>query len=123
MSTMKKTILASTLLLAFFVRFAFAGDNLDFTLVNKTGYDIKSIYVDESASDKWSDDILKGQGPLKNGETFKVEFSPEETSAKWDLKVIYTDGEVATWTGAKLGEISKINLFWSKDKGSSATTE
>lgn len=120
---MKKTILATTLLLALFVRFALAGEDLDFTLVNKTGYDIKAIYVDESASDKWSDDILKGQGPLKNGETFKVEFSPEETSAKWDLKVIYTDGETAMWTGAKLSEINKINLFWSKDKGSSATTE
>lgn len=120
---MKKTSLAITLLLALFVRFAIAGEDLDFTLVNKTGYDIKSIYIDESASDKWSDDILKGQGPLKNGETFKVEFDAAEKTVKWDLKVIYTDGEEAMWTGAKLNEINKINLFWSKDKGSSATTE
>ncbi len=97
--------------------------DLDFTIVNKTGYSIKSIMVDESASDKWSENIMKGQGLLKDGETFKVEFSPEETSEKWDIKVIYEDGEKAVWTGLKLTEISKVNLFWNKEKGSSATVE
>ena len=123
---MKKISLGSTILFALFLSLipsAQAELNLDFTIVNKTGYDINQIYVDEASSDKWSDNIMKGQGLLKDGETFKVEFSPEENSAKWDIKVIYADGETAVWHDLKLTDISKVNLYWSKEKGSSAKVE
>src|ERR1039457_2069139 len=100
-----KFILTSSILLALIMSVAMsarAASDLDFTIENKTGYDIKSVFVDETSSDKWSENLMKGQGVLKNGETFKIEFAPEETSAKWDIKVIYTDGEEAVWTGLKL---------------------
>ncbi len=123
---MKKTYLLPALLLAFIaslIPMHAAELNLDFALVNATNYDIKEIYIDEASSDKWSDNILKGQGLLKNGETFNVEFSPEESSAKWDIKVVYDDGENAVWKGLKLTDIKKVTLHWSKDKGSSANVE
>ncbi len=123
---MKKLVLLPTILIALLVSLISSQGaelNLDFTIVNKTGYDIKEIYVDEASNNNWTDNIMKGQGNLKNGETFKVEFSPEENSAKWDIKAVYADGETAIWTGLKLTDITNVTLFWSKDKGSSAKVD
>jgi hypothetical protein len=60
---------------------------------------------------------------LKNGEAIELKFSEKAKAEQWDIKVVYTDGETAWWKGYKLAEIHKINLFWSKDKGSTASTE
>ena len=60
---------------------------------------------------------------LKDGQTLELTFSEKATSEKWDIKAVYTDGETAEWSAAKLTEIEKITLHWDKDKGSSATAE
>ncbi len=123
---MKKLVLLPAVLVALLVSLVSSrgGElNLDFTIVNKTGYEIKEIYIDEATENNWTDNVMKGQGNLKEDETFKVEFSPEEDSAKWDIKAVYADGETAIWTGLKLTDITTVTLFWSKDKGSSAKVE
>ena len=123
---MKKTLLGSILLLTLalvlgLVMPAKAELNLDFSLVNATGYDIKEIYVSPTGVDEWGDNVLKGT--LKDGATLELSFSPKATASKWDIKAVYTDGETAEWKGAKLTDIEKITLHWDKDKGSSATAE
>ena len=121
---MNKSLRASILLLALLlglVMSAKAQLDLDFTLVNKTGYDIKEVYVGPTTVEEWGDNILKDV--LKDGQGLELKFHEKATAEKWDIKVIYTDGETAWWKGYKLTEINKINLFWSKDKGSTATTE
>jgi hypothetical protein len=121
---MNKTLRSSLLFLALllgFVMSAKAQLDLDFTLVNKTGYDIKEVYVGPTTSEDWGDNILKAV--LKDGEGLELKFHEKATAEKWDIKVVYTDGETAWWKGYKLTEITKINLFWGKDKGSTATTE
>ena len=118
--TFRASILLLTLLLGLVIP-ARAESDLDFTLVNKTGYDIKEVYVGPTTSEEWGPNLLKET--LKDGMALELKFHEKATAPKWDIKVVYTDGETAWWKGYKLTEITKINLFWGKDKGSTATTE
>jgi hypothetical protein len=49
----------------------------DFRLVNKTGYELKALYVAPSKSDDWQDDVL-GQDVLGDGQAVNVHFQPED---------------------------------------------
>jgi hypothetical protein len=121
---MKQKLRGSIILLALLLGLvlpARAELDLDFTLVNKTGYDIKEIYVGPTSVDEWGDNVLKAV--LKDGQALELKFSEKASAEKWDIKVVYTDGETAWWKGYKLTDISKINLFWSADKKSTATVE
>ncbi len=118
--TLRGSVLLLTLLLGLVIP-ARAESDLDFTLVNKTGYDIKEVYIGPTTSEEWGDNVLTAV--LKDGQALELKFHPKATAPKWDIKVVYTDGETAWWKGYKLAEIMKINLFWSKADGSTATTE
>lgn len=85
--------------------------NLDFKLVNSTGWSIKEVYVAPNSSDEWGDDILKE--PLKDGEVLEVKFHPKATATKWDFKIVWVDGgKSVVWHGYKLTDIEKITLFY-----------
>nr|WP_295830562.1 hypothetical protein [uncultured Azospirillum sp.] len=101
---------------------AFAGKQ-DFTIVNKTGYPLKHIYVSENNNNSWDEDIL-GRDVLDDGEYFEVAFDKAENVCKWDMKVVYDDGESAVWQGLNLCQITKLTLKWNKNTGvTSAKTE
>ncbi|MBY6260664.1 hypothetical protein EI613_01830 [Azospirillum sp. 412522] len=101
---------------------AFAGQQ-DFTIVNKTGYPLKHIYVSENNNNSWDEDIL-GRDVLDDGEYFEVAFAKAEKTCKWDMKVVYDDGESAVWQGLNLCQLSKLTLKWNKNTGvTSAQTE
>lgn len=88
----------------------------DFTIVNKTGYALKHIYVSESKNNSWDEDIL-GRDMLENGEELEVSFDKGEKTCKWDMKVAYDDGETAVWEDLNLCTISKLTLKWNKNTG------
>ncbi|MBP2299637.1 hypothetical protein [Azospirillum picis] len=114
-----KTVASKALLVASSLLFmhgaAFAGQQ-DFSILNKTGYALKHIYVSESNSNSWDEDIL-GRDLLENGEEFEVSFDKAEATCKWDMKVIYDDGDSAVWGGLNLCKISKLTLKWNKNTG------
>lgn len=88
--------------------------NLDFELVNKTGYAIKEVYVAPSSSDNWEENIL--EGTLENGETLEVTFTSDNTAKKWDLRIVFADGsDPVYWKGYNLTEVSKLTLFYNHD--------
>ncbi len=125
---MKKSLIGTALLSALLLLVGLCGHasaeelNLDFKLVNKTGYTISKIYIGPSTQEEWGDNILKEA--LADGETVDISFDPKATAAKWDIKVIYEDKDTAQWIGLKLTEISKISLFYNADKGTTtAQTE
>ncbi len=91
-----------------------AASDMDFTLVNATGYDIKEVYVSPSAAKDWGANILKGL--LKNNDGVAISFHPTADSVeKWDLMVAWTDGSNNSyWEGFKLSEINKITLKYNK---------
>jgi hypothetical protein len=88
----------------------------DFTILNKTGYALKHIYVSEADNDKWDEDVL-GRDVLEDGESFELAFGKAESTCKWDMKVIYDDGESAVWQKLNLCQISKLTLRWNKNTG------
>ena len=97
--------------------------NLDFTLVNSTGYSIKEVYVAPSASTDWGDDILSK--PLKDGQSLKITFHPKATATKWDISIVWEDcGKSVVWHGYKLTDIEKITLLYDEKAGTTtAKTE
>ena len=96
--------------------------DLDFTLVNKTGYDIKEVLVGPSATKDWSPDmeILKGRA-FKDGATMEVKFHPKATAENWDIKVEWADGSPSEeWLKLNLTKIEKVTLKY--DKAADKTT-
>lgn len=93
--------------------------NLDFELVNKTGYDISEIFVSPTKKKDWGEDIM-GRDVLLNGESVDITFDTEETERKWDIYVTwvgYDESEDVYWTGFDLSKISKITLYYDSKTG------
>ncbi len=98
-------------------------DDLDFTLVNKTGYGIKEIYIAPSASTDWGDNILKK--PMENADQLAITFSAKAKAEHWDIRIVWVDeGADVVWKKCKLTEISKFTLHYNRDTDeTSADTE
>ena len=91
---------------------------LDFTIVNKTGYDIKALSIGASGTGDWTkdDEVLKGRS-FKNGASYDIKFSPRSKTPKWDIMVTWADGSGSEeWLNLKLAEIEKVTLIYDKAK-------
>ncbi len=94
---------------------AFAADaKQDFELVNKTGYEIKHVYVSPSKSDEWEEDVL-GKDTLDDGEAWEIKFQRANKTCSWDLKVVYeVDSSSAVWTDIDLCKVEKVTIRYNK---------
>ena len=93
--------------------------NLDFTLINETGYNISSIFVSPTTENEWGEDIM-GRDLLNDGESVDISFHPGENDKKWDIYVTwegYEADEDVHWIGFDLSTISEITLFKKKKTG------
>lgn len=93
---------------------AVAGDQ-DFTLVNKTGVEIYSVYVSPHDADDWQDDVLD-EDTLDDGEQVDITFSRKERTEMWDLRIEDEDGDSLEWENLDLTEVSKVTLHSKKGK-------
>ena len=92
----------------------------DFKLVNRTGYEIKEVYVSPSKSTDWEEDIL-GDGVLDDDSAREIHFHRSAKSCHWDLKVVYTvDSSNAVWNDIDLCTVEKITIHY--DKSADKTT-
>ena len=98
-------------------------DKLDFTLVNKTGYGIKAVYIAPSASTEWGDTLI--EKPLENGDSLAITFDPKAKAEHWDIRIEWVDpDEPVVWKSVKLSEINKITLHYNRETGeTTAETE
>ena len=88
----------------------------DFKLVNKTGYELKALYLGPSASDQWSP-VTVDQPSITDGMTVNVHFTPGAATCHWDLKVVYSDDDSsAVWQKIDLCTVAKITLHYDRDK-------
>jgi len=112
---MRNVIFALPLMLAAFVQPAAAADaKQDFTLVNKTGYELKELYVSPSKADDWQEDVL-GQATLDDGAKVNIHFNAKTNTCKWDLKVVYSDdSSSAVWSNINLCEVEKITIHYDR---------
>jgi hypothetical protein len=101
---------------------AIAGD-ADFTLVNRTGYAIREVYISPSHKEKWGNDRL-GRSVLDNSSSRKFTFS-DSSACLQDLMVVFDDDDSkVTWEEFDLCELNKITLKYNRKTGDvSADTE
>lgn len=113
---MTRTMLAAGLLLCALTTTATAdGAKQDFKLINKTGYELKELYVSPSKESDWQDDVL-GQATLGDGQFANVHFHRSATACKWDLKVVYSvDSSSAVWSDIDLCTVENITIRYDKD--------
>jgi hypothetical protein len=94
----------------------------DFNLVNKTGYDIKEVYVSPSKSADWEEDVL-GKGMLGIDETWEIKFHRSVRTCKWDLKVVYADdNSSAVWNDIDLCSVEKITIRYNRNTDTTSAT-
>jgi hypothetical protein len=87
----------------------------DFTLVNKTGYELNAVFVSPGHGDAWGEDVM-GRDTLGDGESVHITFKRAEKTCEWDLKVVYTvDDSSAVWHDIDLCSVSKITIRYNKN--------
>jgi hypothetical protein len=93
----------------------------DFVLDNETGYTIEEVYVSAAKTDDWEEDVL-GRDVLEDGDAVKISFPRRENACRFDLKVVYDDGDDAVWTNLNLCEISTVEIHYNKRTGETTAT-
>jgi hypothetical protein len=94
---------------------ALAGD-ADFTLTNRTGYDIESVFITPSRSKSWGQDRL-GRSILLNGRSRDMIFNKYGSVCIYDMKIHwegYGEGDDRIWENIDLCSIQKITLRYNR---------
>lgn len=84
----------------------------DFSLRNRTGYQIDEVYVSGHSSKSWGRDIM-GRDALGDGETVRITFPHGGSACRFDIKVKYhDDNSTAEWSDVDLCQYELISIFW-----------
>jgi hypothetical protein len=115
---MLKLVFGTALLICGLTSVAQAQGKQDFTLVNRTGYDISEIYISPGKADDWGDDLLDDvEDGLEDGKSTPITFTNARTCI-WDIKVVYdADDSEAIWHDIDLCKVRKITLRYTKSSG------
>ena len=106
-----KAALSAVALIALLSNSASAGD-ADFTLTNRTGYDIDSVYVVPSKNRDWGVDRL-GKDILANGRARFLAFNKSGNNCIYDMSVGwvgFSEAADSVWENINLCEINTITL-------------
>ena len=94
---------------------------LDFELVNNTGYRLSGLYLSPSAADEWGPNILNEE--LDTDSSVQIQFAPDVEAVKWDLRADWAmEDEEATqeyvyWNGLSLDQITTLTLSYDASSG------
>lgn len=88
----------------------------DFTIVNRTGYQIDEVYVGPVSQRHWGEDVM-GKDSIGDGESADITFNGGSKACKWDIKVVYNDGDESEFRDVNLCNISTVTLFWNRKAG------
>lgn len=108
---MKKTgsILAGSILLASFCGTASAED-LSFTLINSSGYDVVEFHVSDPQDDTWSDNLMPDGYVLPDGNYVDVIIADGADYCEYDLRVVWDDGDEHVEYGSDICELGEWEL-------------
>ena len=95
----------------------------DFTLVNRTGYALREVYISPANKASWGSDRL-GRNVLDNNKQRLFKFG-DRGSCRQDLKVVFDDDDSEViWEDFDLCELEKITLRYNRKTDTvSADTE
>ena len=89
-----------------------AGD-ADFTLVNRTGYTLRGVFLTPTKSKTWGNDRL-ADGDLANGRSRLIKFR-DSANCVQDLAVFIDEDTVETvWDSLDLCTITKLTLKYNR---------
>ena len=83
--------------------------DVDLLLINRTGVDIRELYVSRQGTQEWEADRLRGQ-TLRNGGGLQTRLARWE-SDRWDIKIVDGEGTSLEWTGLNLARASQVTLY------------
>lgn len=91
---------------------------LDFKLVNNTGKDFYAVYLTETTTTNWGEDILP-EDIVEDGDTIaiKFEYVNDETLCIWDLRLTHDESEedYIYINEIDLCEVSVLTLYIDED--------
>ena len=120
MNLFKRSLLLTAITTVLASSAAFAGD-ADFTLVNRTGYTLREIYVSPSHKNAWGNDRM-GDAVLDNGKSRLFKFS-DKASCNQDLKIVFDDdASTAVWEEVDLCSLDKITIKYNRSTGAVSAT-
>ncbi len=94
---------------------ALAGD-ADFTLVNKTGYDLREVYISPTQKSQWGRDRL-GEYILEHGDSRLFKFK-DSANCRQDIRVVFDDDDSeAIWEDVDLCELNRITIKYNRKTG------
>ena len=101
---------------------ALAGE-ADFTLVNRTGYSLREVYVSPANKKNWGNDRL-GSGYLDSNRNRLIKFSDKDNCVQDLMVVLDDDSSEVIWEDFDLCALNKITLRYNrKDNSVSADSE
>lgn len=103
---MKKKILFLGVIFIIGAAVLFAQSQPTVTIVNNTGYTIYYIYISESRSDDWEEDIL-GDDVLRPGASVNCRLP---NSGTWDFLAIDEDGDEYKVMNIRIPPNNRINI-------------
>ena len=98
---------------------AFAND-LDFTLVNRTGRSFEGLYITTSDNKDWDANLLLDGKVLAAGGKISVRFKNDANSETWDFNLVDDEGLSVTFDKVKLAGVDTVTL---KDVNGTITAE
>jgi hypothetical protein len=86
-----------------------------FTMVNKTGYAIREVYISPAKKDNWGRDRLGSESTLDNNRSRHFRFR-DQASCRQDIKAVFDDkrGTSVTWTDIDLCKVNKLTLKYDR---------
>ena len=111
---LKNLVLAVSLIAGSLASVQAIAGSADFTLVNKTGYTIREIYISAANKDNWGRDRM-GDATLGNNKSRLFKFSDRASCAQ-DLKVVFDDADASevVWEDFDLCTLNKISIKYDK---------
>ena len=108
-----RKIISGALLIA--CLFVLAGSSKAFelrsyTVINKSGLSVTSIYLRESGAAKWGDNIYTEDNKLKNNSGFQFTQETSSASCSYDVKFVCDNGKEYVLQNLDLCKIAGITL-------------
>jgi hypothetical protein len=105
----KKRVLLSAMVLALLAAFSFgaAAEAGNINIVNATGFDLHEIYVSDSGTNDWEEDVM-GSDVLEANQTLRL--SVNGSYSQFDLMAVDSEGTSVEWRGLP-GNTSQIKIY------------
>jgi len=110
---MRNTLIAALLLICSFLLFNFAlpRESKTYTIVNKSGMVITSVYFAPSGTDNWSDNVNTGLPKLGNNEGFQYDIDVAKDNCNYDFKYKTEQGNDITLKNVSLCANAVVQLI------------